>query len=294
MADISTDEIFKVSKHNYQNTLPASLKISGMLEVPYIFKSGSGYGVLTCHNRIKILRESGVAELFCFVMDSPDADIFMNHISLKAYRNEIGSFGKLKTLFILNTFFNLTESVRKDFCTKILKLPLEIIENGEYLKKVLDFPETMIGYIDEKDISFKVIKDLSILPHDWIAVIDKWIKNVPVRVNIFRMLIDNIFDIYRRGDAISSIDSISLNDDKALHDAIYRIRYPEFSKLKMQTDKLVGELTGSGLSIDFPEYFDRGFVTLKIDINKKSDCVDQLGKLSKIKIEKLRELLSFL
>jgi len=294
IADIDCDGFFKVSKNNFPGTLPVSLKLSGMLEIPYIFKTGSGYSILSCHNRIKILRESGILTLKCFVLEKPDVDIFMKHVSLKVYRNEIGPSGKLKTLFLLNTFFNIDESIIKKFCTKSLNLPFEIIENEEYLKKVMDFPSNLNDYLDEKDVSFKIIKDISLLPNDWIAVIGNWLKEIQMRINIFRMLIDNVFDIYRRGDDIKLLKSILFSDDKTLHDAVFRLRYPEYSKLKSRSDSVIGELTGGGLTIDFPEYFDRRFVTIKFDIDKKSDCNDQLKKISKINIEKLKELLSFL
>lgn len=293
-ADISEDELFKVSKKNFQSTLPVSLKQSGMLEVPYIFKNDNGYGILTCHNRLKILREAGITNLKCFVLDRPDAEVFMNHVSLKTYRNELGPFGKIKTLSLLNSSFNLSETVRKEFCTKVLKLASELVENEAYLNKIMNFPDTLTGYIDEKDISFKIIKDISLLPSDWIAVIDNWLKDTQVRVNIFRMIVDHLYDIFRRGENISVIETVSFSDDKTLYDSIYRIRYPEYSKLKLKSDNIINELSGAGLTIEFPEYFDRRSVTLKIDIDKKSDCADQLKKVSKINTDKLSELLSLL
>jgi len=292
--NIITDNYFKISKKNYNQTLTSSLKLSGMLEIPYIFKSGSGYNILTCHNRINILRQTGIQSLDCFVLDEPDADIFMNHAVLKAYRNELGPAGKLKTLFLLSSFFKINESTRKDYCTKILKLPADIIENDNFLNTVMNFPESTISYLDERDLNFKIIKDISLLPVEWINVIDYWIKNIQVRVNIFRMLIDNLFDIYRRGDAISAIESIIFSDDKSLYDAVFKIRYPGFSKIKAESDSLINELSGGGVAIDFPEYFDRGFFTIKLDINKKTDCGVQLKKISGINVEKLKKLLSLL
>jgi len=265
-----------------------------MVEFPYIFKKGPGYEILTCHNRIKILRDTGIQVLKCFILDQPDAGIFLDHVALKIYRNELGPVGKLRTLFLIGSFFKLGEPVKKDFCIRILKLPLEIIGSDVYLKKVMDFPPALNGYLDEKDISFKVIKDLSLLPPEWIDVINNWLNKIQVRVNIFRMIIDNIFDIYRRGDNIRVIESITCSDDKTLYDTVYTIRYPEYSKLKMKADNIISQLNGAGLTVDFPEYFDRGFVTIKLDINKNSDCGDQLKKISNINIERLKELISFL
>ena len=294
ITDIIPDDFFKVSKKNYPAALTLSMNTSGMLEVPYIFKNGSGYNILTCHNRIKILRESGIPDLKCFILNEPDVKLFMNHVSLKMYRNELGPMGKLRTIFLINSFFKLRESETKDYCTKILKLPVDILENDDYLKKIMGFPETLTSYLDEKDVSFKVIKDLSLLPSGWITVVNNWLDSIQIRVNIFRMLIDNLFDIYRRGDEISVLGSIEFSDDKTLYDIIYRIRYPEFSRLKMKAEGIINQLSGAGLTIDFPEYFDRGFATIKLDINKKSDCSDQLKKISKIDVEKLKELISFL
>jgi len=294
IADIGPGDFFKVSKKNYPPALNVSLNMSGILEVPYIFKTGSAYDILTCHNRIKILRESGVTGLKCFVLDEPDVNIFLNHVSLKAYRNELGPIGKLRTLFLISSFFKLQETVKKDFCSKVLKLPLDIAENEVLLNKIMEFPDILISYLDEKDISFKVIKDLSMLPYGWIAVVNSWLNSIQVRVNIFRMLTDNLFDIYRRGDKLQDIESMVFNDDKTLFDTIYRARYPEFSRLKSKSDGIINQLSLSGLTIDFPEYFDRGFVTIKLDINKNSDCSEQLKKISKINVEKLKELISFL
>lgn len=292
--DIASDEFFKISKKNYQNTLPDNLKISGMLEYPYLFKTGSSYGILTCHNRIKILRASGVSSLNCYVLESPDAGIFMRHTALKSYRSELGPAGKIKSLFLLDNFFKVDVSERKEFCIKVLKLPLEVVENEKYQKSVLALPDTLINYIDEKELSFKTIKDISLMPEKWVSVIDNWLKVIQVRINIFRMIVDYIFDIYRRGDNISVLEQVVFTDDKTLHDGIYRIRYPEYSKLKNKSDSIISELSGSGLTVDFPEFFDRRFLSIKLDIDKNRDCGDQLKRLQQIDIKKLKELLAFL
>lgn len=294
IADISSNDFFKVSRKNYQSNLVHSLKISGMLEAPVLIKTDAGYSIFTSHNRIAILRESGTIDLEAVILSDPDAELFIKHASLKTYRNELGPFGKLKTLILLNTFFKIESRAVKEFCSKILKLPLDVIDNEEYVCKLLEFPVTLIDYLDEKDMSFKTIRDMSLLPQEWLVLIDKWLKNTPVRVNIFRMLVDYLFDMYRRGDSIAILESFSFSDDKTLYDSVFRIRYPEFSKLKVKSESIISDLSGGGLTIDFPEYFDRGTFTLKLEIDKRTDCNLQLKKIKEIDVEKLKDLLSLL
>ncbi len=294
IADISPDDFFKVSKKSFPSTLTASLMQSGMLEIPYIIRAESGYRIFTCHNRIGILRESGITELGCYVLEKPDLKIFTDHASLKVYRNEIGPFGKIRALLIAKSVFKLPDAMIRDLCVKTLKLSADTAENEEFLNRVMNFPEILKSYLDEKDVSFRVIKDLSMLPSEWIEVLNRWLSSIQVRVNIFRMLTDYIFDIYRRGDSVSAVESVVCSDDKTLHDAVYKVRYPRYSAMKLKVEALIGELSAAGLTIDFPEYFDRGSATIKLDINKKSDCGEQLKKISKIDVEKLRMLLSLL
>lgn len=294
IADISSNDYFKVSRKNYQSNLVYSLKTSGMLEAPVLIKTDDGYDIFTCHNRIAILRESGIEDLEAVIITNPDVKLFIKHIALKAYRNELGPFGKLKTLTLLNTFFKFEATAVKEFCSKILKLPVDIIENKDYVNKLFDFPVTLIDYLDEKDMSFKTIKDMSLLPREWLVLVDKWLKSIQVRVNIFRMLVDYLFDMYRRGDSIAILEQLSFSDDKTLYDTVFRIRYPEFSKLKIKSESIIGELSGGGLTIDFPEFFDRGSFTLKLDLDKRSDCNSQLKKIKEIDVEKLKDLLSLL
>ncbi len=292
--DISASDYFKVSRKNYPDNLIYSLKQSGMLEVPVLIKTDSGYDIFTCHNRIKILRESGVEDLTCSILDKAEVELFMKHVSLKAYRNELGPYGKLKVLSLFDIHFKAELLTVKDFCSKVLKLPLDVIENGIYLRKILSFPVSLIDYLDEKDISFKTIKDLSRMPEDWLNLIDSWLKNIQVRVNIFRMLADYLFDIYRRGDNITSLELLSYGDDKTLYDVIFSIRFPEFSKLKSRSESIINDLSGGGLSIDFPDYFERKIFTIKLDIDKRTDCDLQLKKIRDIDAGKIKDLISLL
>ncbi|PKL18468.1 MAG: hypothetical protein CVV49_05785 [Spirochaetae bacterium HGW-Spirochaetae-5] len=291
---ISSNNYFKVSRKNYPDNLIYSLKHSGMLEIPFLIKTDSGYDIFTCHNRIQILRDSGMEELTCFILGKADVELFMKHVSLKAYRNELGPYGKLKVLSVLNTYFKTDQQTVKNYCIKVLKLPLDVIENGVYLSKILSFPASLIDYLDEKDISFKTIKDLSRMPDDWLSLINNWLNSLPVRVNIFRMLCDYLFDIYRRGDNIPILEISSYSDDKALYDAVFRIRHPEFSMLKSRSESIINDLSRGGISVDFPEYFERKNFTIKLDIDKRSDCELQLKKIIDIDAEKIKDLISLL
>ncbi|MCL1865377.1 MAG: hypothetical protein FWF73_06145 [Spirochaetes bacterium] len=294
ISDIVYDETFKVSKRNYSDQLHTSLELSGMLELPYLMKKGSGYYIFTCHNRIRILQESGVREIRSILLEDPDVEIFMNRLSIKMYRGELGFFGRLKGIYILKSIFKVDEADLKKFGLKILKLQPEILENETLMVNITSLPEVLINYIDDKDVSFKIIKDILLLPHSWIEVISTWLEEIQVRVNIFRAVIDNLYDIYRRGTDISVIKSVEYGDDKTLNDNIFRIRYPEFSRLKSKSDVIVNDLSCKGMSIDFPEYFEKSSITLKLEVNKKDDLNSELKKILTMDVEKLKELISLL
>ncbi|MCL2155693.1 MAG: hypothetical protein FWH53_08525 [Leptospirales bacterium] len=294
VSDIVYDESFKISKRNYPEQLRISLELSGMLELPYLLKRDSEYYIFTCHNRIKILQELGVKKISSIILEDPDSEIFMNHLSLKMYRNELGPFGRIKAIRLLKSVFKVNESDLKEFGLKILKLQYEILENDSLMENMAALPEALLNYIDDRDISFKIIKDILILPQSWLEIINTWLKDIQVRVNIFRVMIDNLFDIYRQGLNISVIDSIEYSDDKTLNDSIFRLRYPEFSRLKSKSDAIINELSCKGLSIDFPEYFEKSSVTLKLEINKKNDLNNEFKKILAMDIEKLKELISLL
>ena len=302
ISDIVYDESFKISKRNYPHQLRTSLELSGMLELPYLLKKDSKYYIFTCHNRIKILQESGAKEIRSIILENPDIEIFMSHISLKMYRNELGPFGRLKAIYLLKSVFkvdepDLKEFGLKEFGLKILKLQPEILEDDALdalMKNIAVLPEILLNYIDDRDISFKIIKDILTLPQSWLEVINRWLKEIHVRVNIFKSVIDNLFDIYRKGVDISVIDSVEYSDDKTLNDSIFSLRYSQFSILKSKSNILINELSCKGLSIDFPEYFEKSSITLKLEINKKSDLSNEFKKILTMDVEKLKELISLL
>ncbi|MCL1834443.1 MAG: hypothetical protein FWG49_08085, partial [Leptospirales bacterium] len=244
--------------------------------------------------RIRVLQELKAAEISAVILEEPDAEIFINHLSLKMYRNELCPFGRIKGIYLLKSIFKVDESDLKEFGLKILKLQRSILEDEALMGNMASLPEVLINYIDDKDISFKIIKDILLLPLSWIEVIDTWLKEIQIRVNIFRVLIDNLFDIYRQGMDISVINSVEYSDDKTLNDSIFRLRYPEFSRLKSRSDAIINELSCKGLSIGFPEYFEKRSISLKLEINKKNDLGNELKKISAADVEKLKELISLL
>lgn len=294
ISDILDDDYFRVSRKRYTASLPLSLKLSGMLEVPWIIEKDNGYIPMTCHNRIGILRETGAESLKCCILDKPDTGIFMNHLSLKSYRNELGPAGKLKSLILLKDTFGISELTLNEFSRKVLKLSGEVINDRKYIKQFFLLRPSLMEYVDEKDVSFKTIRDIVNLPEDWSGIIDSWIKKIQIRVNLFKGLVENVFDIYRRGDSAAVVDSIVLSDDKSLYDEVYKIRFPEYSELKKASEVIIGRLTGQGISVDFPEYFDRGSVTLKLTVSKTHDSRKQLEKISSVDSDTLNKLFELL
>lgn len=296
ITNIERDDYFRISRNFKNPDLAASLKNSGMLEKPFLIKRGSGYYPFTCHNRISLMSETDTTVLNAFILESPSCEIFTRNVLLKVYRNECGPLGRVKAMIVMRDDFRMTGAELSDFARKILKIPRDIFSDDKLIERIMQLPAALKDYIDLKDIPFKVVKDIAASGDESIIELNRWIENIQIRLNIFKMLVDFIFDIRRRDGKFKRIedDLLAVMDDKALYEYVFRIRYPEYAMKKENAETLIGVLNRGGVSVEFPEFFERDQVSFRFTINKK-ESGNKLAELaSGLDVKKIDELLSLL
>ena len=290
------DQTFRISRNAADKTLYDSINNNGMLEKPLLVKRGERYTPLNCHNRIKICSELQIKKINALVFSSPDAGLFFDNLVLKLYRNEVGPTGRLKALSIMESQFPEFIDINSGRFRKIIGLPGEYIDDIVKRDMVIGLPADLLEYLDIRDVSFKVIKDITAMGRDLQELISRWTDLLPIRVNIFKKIVDHVFDISRR-DGVESLLSLNMEDirdDSALYEEIFKIRYPAYSSINKCSGELVEKIKAPGLSVDFPEFMEKDYITLKLNISKRSSPGEWRKILSIINDEEIRELLDIL
>lgn len=294
--DIIQNDQFRISRNFISSELVASMKNSGMLEKPFLLKIDNYYYPLTCHNRIRIIRDLDIPEVEVYMLNSPSYEVFIRNLQMKIYRNECGPIGRIRAFNILRDIFGIEQTQLADFARKTLKIPNDIFTDEAIIDCIIKLPEAINDYIDLKDISFKLIRDIVKFDEALIAEVNRWIEKVQIRLNIFKMLVDFLFDIRKRDGLFNAInDDVLLRmDDKALYDFVFKIRYPEYALKKEKADKIVSRLNRHGVYVDYPEYFEKDSISLKLIINKKETGSKIVDITSGLDLQKIDELLSML
>lgn len=294
--NIERNDYFKISRNFRNPELAASLKNSGMLEKPFLVRSGDCYYPFTCHNRVAIVSETDGAELNAFILESPSCGVFTRNLLLKIYRNECGPAGRIKAMKIMREDFGMNGTELSDFARKILKIPHDILSDEKIIDRIIQLPSALRDYIDLKDVTFKVIKDLVTAGDDLIFELNRWVEKMQIRLNIFKMLADFMFDIRRRDGKFNRIedDMLAGMDDKALYEYVFRVRYPEYSIKKESAENLISIMSRHGVSVDFPEYFEKDQVSFRFTISKKDGGGKLAELVSALDVKKIDELLSLL
>ncbi len=295
--EINTEmELFNISKKIYSQDLSKSISESGLLEIPFLVRHGDGYYPLTCHNRLILCGEHGIGSVRAFILDEPDSKIFMNNMTLKTLRKETGPIGKVKAVRLLEDYFKLDFQDVRRYCKSVLAIPEYLYKERSVLEQVLSFPENLGNYLDSKELGFKVIRDLITLPPDVIEFIDNIISSISVRVNIFKKLVDYIFDISKRDGegCLDEAGKVEFKSDSELLVHIFRIRYPDYSGKRAASLKLIEELSSGKVNVDFPEFFERDSFSLRIDIrkgNSPESVSDIFNSINRKRLAELQKLL---
>lgn len=293
ISEILCDDRYRVSRRTGTDSLEHSLRNVGMLEIPVLVRSNAGLIPFTCHNRIDALKRIGVTELNAVVTDDPDYAIFSGNTALKAYRDELGPAGRAKALFMAAEYFGITDL--KSFCRNILNTSGELLTPG-FVHSFLNLPGVLVEYIDTRDIGFRVIKDIINLPDYMVNALSQWTASIQIRVNIFKMLVDCLFDMKNTvsRDMLPVITDEDKPDDKSLFDRIYRMRFPDYSGRKDELKELVSAVSFPGFSVEFPEFFERDTCIVRLEVRSSDSPKDIRSRLARIDIGGLERLVSLL
>ncbi|HPX90449.1 MAG: hypothetical protein BWY23_01912 [Spirochaetes bacterium ADurb.Bin218] len=293
LKDIIENFDFKISKPLIGQELATSLRNNGLLEFPYLLRKQEGYIAFTCHNRIMALKEIGFDSIDAYLLSEPSFDIFNRNLVLKIFRSEVGPIGKVKVISILRKIFNFSDDKVLSYNKSVLKMPHELVLDFNFQERLLSLPSELIAYLDLKDVPFKTIRDLILLNDNILFHIDRWLSTIPVRLNIFKSIVEYLFDIQRGGSISEEIFySQCFTDDRSLFSFIFSLRYPDYSRRRNRAEAIVKEISGDGLSIEVPEFFERDFITVKF-LLKKSDSPEKLKNiLEKIKTDDISEIFS--
>lgn len=292
LSDIPGDDTFRISRPVVTDALIQSLKDIGMLEKPYLVNDGNCLLPLTCHNRIIALRQLEVEKIDAIVIKQFDPDVFVNNTAIKVRRNEVGPAGKCRAMMIARQY-NLYSDPEL-FCRRVLNVSHGVLD-FEFAQSILNLPESVKTYIDIKDTGFKTIRDLVSLPVYVTGWIDNCLDMMQVRVNVFKMIVDHLSDLVKKDQhpALPVFDKEKA-DDRQLIDAVSRMRFPEYSRLKAVADGLVNALSFKGVSVEFPEFFESGRLTVKVDVSIRDSADDIRARFDGIDEVKIVELASLL
>ena len=187
-----------------------------------------------------------------------------------------------------------------------MQIPVDFIYADQF-EKVLSLGEPLKKYLDLKDIGFKIINNILRLPDEARILLSNWVIDAGIRVNIFKSIVDLVVDINKKNKTdkipallsridLSAGDSIgnTARKDEALYSELFKIRYPEYTDIKLKAGKIITDLMKDGLEIDFPDYFERDEIGISLKINKR-DNVEGFNKmLSRINTDALKRLLDLL
>jgi len=286
--EIRDSDTFRISRPVLNDALVQSVRELGMLEKPVLIDDGNGPVPLTCHNRIEALKKLNAESVESYILKSVDPDIFIRNTALKVRRNEVGPAGRCRALLIACKLGIADDP--GSFCKSVLNTSSDILD-VEFAERILGLPVNVLDYIDIKDAGFKVIKDLVNLPDYMIHWFDRVIGIMQVRVNVFRTVVDHLFDLSKTTDSVALPEfNAKGSDDRMLLENINRMRYPAYSELKDRAAVLIKGLSSRGVSVAFPEFFESGRFTVNVDVGVKDSADDLKSRLHGIDVERLVEL----
>lgn len=295
------DTTYKISKPHVSEQLTQSIKKYGVIEQPILVSENNRFIILSGHNRLSAAKALGKNRQMCIILESFNLNVFLQIALKKLYHSEIGPLGKIKLYRILKNHEPVTITDSADFAIKELGIPEYILSSEDIVNKALSFPPFLAKYLEMKEPGFKTIRDIIRLSENIIATLSNWLEAVPMRANVFRQVIDLLYDIDRKAKHIDYLQHIQIpfeGDTRYKEASILRslmaICYPNFSERRRAADLFLSTLRNNGVQTHFPEFFEGDEVLFTINVSKREGCAaffNKIDKIDKETIEKLLELL---
>lgn len=292
---------YKISKPHIQESLVQSIRKFGILQLPNLIRAGEKFIVLSGHNRLSVVKNLGYKTQTCIVHDAFNAETFFRRALLKIYHGEIGPISKIKLISILKQYSSDLDINVNEFALKSLSIPEYIISSEFIMQKCLAFSKSISDFLEMKEPGYKTIKDIALLPESFIIILGNWLETLPMRVNIFKQIVELLYDISRKGIGAENLQKITIpteaeprHKESWLLGSLLSIRYPDFSKRKYEADILLDTLRKNGIQPSFPEFFEGDEIGFTIHVRKKEGIASLYDKIEKIDSDIVNRLLDLL
>ncbi|MCX7678347.1 MAG: ParB N-terminal domain-containing protein [Spirochaetes bacterium] len=295
------DATYKISKPKISEELIQSIRSYGILEKPTLIRSENEFIILFGHNRLlaaQILEQTHQA---CVILKSFDLEYFFRYALLKLYRLEVGPLGKIKLFQILKKYKSKLSFCFEEFAWKELGIPPYLASSEELMKKALALPRSLAEFLEIKDPGYKTIRDLLLLSDSSLSTISEWVEMIPFRVNVFRQIIDIVYDIERMGknhllvnQTHIPLDAEGRNKEVSLLEQLTAIRYPIYWDKKNKALTISEQLKKIGIAVKIPEFFEGNEIVLSFRLDKKQGIEEIKSKIDRINPLVIEELLSLL
>jgi hypothetical protein len=294
------DNYFNFSKNIVRDELKSSIREFGVLDPPVVTPRGGTYRAVFGFNRLAALRELGAESADCLVAPEVSAGFFARGALLKCQRNEAGPIGRLRALAILKDLGAGGERLEL-IATKGLHVPAEFVRDAALLDAALGLPGALRDYCDLRDLQLRVLRDLARMPAPDAALLSSWLAFAPLRVNIFRFIVDMLADIRARDGGLGAVEGIRPGAgqdrrvwEEELYGRVRAARYPEYSSLREEADGIARYFAARGIDLAYPPYFEGDKVELTIRVGRRDDPGAIGGRLEEVDWARLRPLLDLL
>ncbi len=298
------DTSYKITKPHISEQLIQSIKKHGIVEPPVLIRQNNRFIILSGHNRLSAAKALGRNRQACRILEAFEPELFFDAGIKKLYHNEIGPIGKIRFYQILKPYesdLSIRNSNLFDFAVKELGIHAHILSSDELISRISSFPPLLIEYLEMKDPGFKTMRDLVHLSDTTVAIVSSWIESIPMRINIFRQIVELLYDIELKVSDCNRLHNILIpiegdprHKEALLLQSLMAIRYPNFLKRKSELDTLMMNLQKNGVQTEFPQFFEGDEVSFTIDIRKKEGSNSFFKKIEKIDKNTVEKLLNLL
>jgi hypothetical protein len=294
------DRYYKISRNAIRDELRGSIRDFGVLDAPVVTGRAGGCRAVSGYNRLAVLRELGAESVDCRIVRDVSAGFFLRIALLKCERAEVGPIGRLRALRILSELGIGGE--RLDLvAARGLHVPAAFVRDAALLDAALGMPGALRDYCDDRDIQLRVVRDLARMPDEDLWLLSSWIEFAPLRVNIFKFIVEMLADIRVRDGGPGQLAGIhpgESQDRKTWEDELYgrvrAARYPGYSALRDEADAVARYFAARGMELAYPPYFEGDRLDVKMSLGKRDDP-DSIGsRLGSVDWARLKPLLDLL
>jgi len=290
-----SENLYKISRNFLRDELIVSVKNFGILRAPVVFPFNGSFRLLTGYNRIEASLRARLESIPVCICEGPSVEVLAREALLKSFNGEIGPTGKLRLLSLLKNNFCADEDFIMKTCRVGLGLPERVFDKV-WLEKFDKLEQPVKDYFDSKDAPFNLIDMYMNLPPYLAQDLAQQLTFFPLRINIFRKIVEMLSDIARRGEnwVFPDVRLSGRQDEQELLGMVFRKRYPEYSAMKKRSDEIISALSAAGSEIDFPEFFEGGHLSVKITLSKRDGAKALAAKAGRLDERLLQELLDML